>query len=255
VNCGAIPEGLVESELFGHERGAFTGANSRKLGKVELAEGGTLFLDEIGDLALEAQVKMLRLLEEREFERVGGAETLNMDVRIIAATNRNLEQMVAENRFRQDLFFRLHAFPVTLPALRQRRDDIPLLAAYFMDRMAEHLKKQVVQIEPDALKALQEYDWPGNVRELENVLNRAVIVCEGPVLEAVNFALNFSSFPPDRSEELITPEAYERRYIEQVLEMTGWVIRGPSGAAAVWGVPESTLRSRMKKLGISRKDA
>ncbi|MBT5448403.1 MAG: sigma 54-interacting transcriptional regulator [Gemmatimonadetes bacterium] len=255
VNCGAIPEGLVESELFGHERGAFTGANSRKLGKVELAEGGTLFLDEIGDLALGAQVKILRLLEERVFERVGGTETLVMDVRIIAATNRNLEQMVAENRFRQDLFFRLHAFPVELPALRQRREDIPLLAAYFMDRMAEHLQKQVVQIEPDALRALHEYDWPGNVRELENVLNRAVIVCEGPVLQAANLALNVSSLPAGSNDELITPEAYERRYVEKLLEMTGWVIRGPRGAAAVWGVPESTLRSRMKKLGISRKNA
>ena len=255
VNCGAIPEGLVESELFGHERGAFTGASSRKLGKVELAEGGTLFLDEIGDLALAAQVKILRLLEERIFERVGGTETLAMDVRIIAATNRNLEQMVAENRFREDLYFRLHAFPVELPALRQRREDIPLLAAYFMDRMAEHLKKKVVQIEPDAIRALREYDWPGNVRELENVLNRAVIVCEGPVLKAANLALNISSLPADSSDELITPEAYERGYIEKMLEMTGWVIRGPRGAAAVWGVPESTLRSRMKKLGISRKDA
>jgi DNA-binding NtrC family response regulator/ligand-binding sensor domain-containing protein len=255
INCGAIPAGLVESELFGHERGAFTGANSRKLGKVELAEGGTLFLDEIGDLALEAQVKILRLLEERIFERVGGTEVLTMDVRIIAATNRNLEQMVAENHFRQDLFFRLHAFPVELPALRQRREDIPLLAAYFMDRMAEHLKKQVVQIEPDALRALREYDWPGNVRELENVLNRAVIVCDGPVLKAVNLALNVSSLPVDPSDELITPEAYERIYIEKVLEITGWVIRGPRGAAAIWGVPESTLRSRIKKLGISREDA
>ncbi len=255
VNCGAIPEGLVESELFGHERGAFTGANSRKLGKVELAEEGTLFLDEIGDLALEAQVKMLRLLEERTFERVGGAETLDMNVRVIAATNRNLEQMVIEKCFREDLYFRLQAFPVKLPPLRQRREDIPLLAAYFMDRMAEHLQKQVERIAPEAVLALKDYDWPGNVRELENVIKRAVIVCKETVLKVENLALGVGSLPGAVDDEFITPEAYEKLYIQKILEMTGGVIRGPQGAAALWGVPESTLRSRLKKLNISRKGA
>jgi len=173
INCGAIPEGLVESELFGHEKGAFTGATHRKLGKVELAENGTLFLDEIGDLPMDAQVKLLRLLEEKSFERVGGTETLAAKVRVIAATNRDLERMVAEGTFRADLFYRLQGFDVPLPPLRQRPEDIRLLAIYFIERMAEHLHKPVTQLSDEALARLQQSDWPGNVRELEHAVRRA----------------------------------------------------------------------------------
>ncbi len=251
VNCGAIPEGLFESEIFGHERGAFTGATSRKLGKVELATGGTLFLDEIGDLPLQAQVKMLRLLEEGTFERVGGSETLRMDVRVIAATNHNLESLVADQSFREDLYFRLHAFPVKLPALRERLGDILLLAVYFMDRMGGQLRKEVERITPEAVAELQKYHWPGNVRELENVIQRAVIVCDGPALEPAHLALGTTNLTGGLDEAL-TPDEYERLYIERLLEKSEGVIRGPRGAAKIWGVPESTLRSRMKKLKISR---
>jgi len=182
VNCGAIPDSLVESELFGHEKGAFTGAVSRKLGKAELARGGTLLLDEIGDMTLEAQVKLLHLLEERAFERVGGTERLAVDIRIIAATNRELETMVEDGSFREDLYYRLQVFPVRLPPLRERREDIPLLALHFMERMATHLSKKVTGIEPEAVTALQSYSWPGNVRELEHAVQRAVIVCRGSVI-------------------------------------------------------------------------
>jgi DNA-binding NtrC family response regulator/ligand-binding sensor domain-containing protein len=253
VNCGAIPEGLFESEIFGHERGAFTGANARKLGRVELASGGTLFLDEIGDLGAQVQVKILRLLEEGTFERVGGTRTLKLDVRVIAATNRNIEQMVMDKTFREDLYFRLHAFPVTLPPLRDRREDISLLANYFMDRMAEHLRKGIDTITPEAITALERYHWPGNVRELQNVIQRAVIVCETSALAPPHLALGPGSVPGSLNGELITPEEYEKLFIQQLLEQSRGVIRGPEGAAALWGVPESTLRSRMKKLGISRK--
>ena len=252
VNCGAIPGGLFESEIFGHERGAFTGATSRKLGKVELATGGTLFLDEIGDLPLQAQGKILRLLEEGTFERVGGNETLAMDVRVIAATNHNLEDLVAEGEFREDLYFRLHAFPVKLPALRDRLGDISLLAVFFMDRMASRLRKEVDRLAPEALAALERYPWPGNVRELENVIQRGVIICDGPVLEPAHLALGPGILKGAIEEKLISPEEYERLYIESLLEKSDGVIRGPRGAAAIWGVPESTLRSRMKKLNIPR---
>ena len=252
VNCGAIPEGLFESEIFGHERGAFTGATDRKLGKGELAAGGTLFLDEIGDLAPQVQVKILRLLEEGTFERVGGARTLTLDVRVIAATNRNLEQMVIDKTFREDLYFRLHAFVVTLPALRDRREDIQLLASYFMDRTAERMRKKIERITPEAVAALEDYHWPGNVRELVNVIQRAVIVCEGEALGPAHLALGPGSVHGSLNSELVTPEEYERQFIQRLLEESQGVIRGPRGAAARWGVPESTLRSRMKKLSISR---
>ena len=250
VNCGAIPENLVESELFGHERGAFTGAIARKLGKVELADGGTLFLDEIGDLPLAAQVKLLQLVDERTFERVGGTETLKPDVRIVAATNRDLQQMVHAGQFRGDLYFRLQVFPVRLPPLRQRRDDIPLLALYFMERMAAHLHKGVTHLAPESLSALQAYDWPGNVRELEHAVQRAVIVCRGAAIQTRDISLG--SAVQDSVEEFVTLEAYERRYISRVLEQTGWVIGGEQGAAAILGLNESTLRGRLRKLGIER---
>ncbi|MBT4498874.1 MAG: sigma 54-interacting transcriptional regulator [Gemmatimonadetes bacterium] len=252
VNCGAIPEGLVESELFGHERGAFTGAVSRKLGKVELAKNGTLFLDEIGDMPLEAQVKLLRLLEERTFERIGGAESLSAEVRVVAATNRDLRKMVDERRFREDLYFRLQPFPVRLPPLRERREDIPLLALYFMERMAAHLSKPLESLSMEAMQALQEYDWPGNVRELEHVVQRAVILCPGVEIQAREIFLDPGQTAADPAAEILPLEEYERRYIRDVLEKTGWLIGGEQGAATRLGLRESTLRSRMKKLGIVR---
>jgi DNA-binding NtrC family response regulator/ligand-binding sensor domain-containing protein len=250
INCGAIPANLVESELFGHEKGAFTGATSRKLGKVELAEGGTLFLDEIGDMPLEAQVKLLRLLEERTFERVGGTEILNSDARVVAATNRDLEQMVQRGEFRRDLYFRLQAFPVTLPPLRERQDDIPLLAAYFAERAAANLGREAVPLEPSALLPLERYDWPGNVRELEQIIQRAILLCSGPTLGAADILLPGAAVPG--TEEILPFREFERRYILQVLEKTGWVVKGDRGAAALLGMHDSTLRGRMRKLSIHR---
>jgi transcriptional regulator with GAF, ATPase, and Fis domain len=252
VNCGGIPEGLVESELFGHERGAFTGAVSRKLGRVELAQGGTLFLDEVGDLTQDAQGKLLRLLEERTFERVGGTETLRADVRVIAATNRDLKQMVFDGKFREDLYFRLRAFPVRMPPLRERREDIPLLAAYFVELMALHLNKKVPYLAPDALALLNAYDWPGNVRELEHAMQRAAVVCRGAEIRAKDIVLEFGMAGEGSADTVMTLEKLEQRYIREVLERTGWIIKGARGAAALLGVPDSTLRSRMKRLGISR---
>jgi len=254
VNCGAIPEGLVESELFGHEKGAFTGAASRKLGKVEVAEGGTLFLDEIGDMPLGAQVKLLRLLEERTFERVGGTQTLKAETRVIAATNRDLKRMMSEGKFREDLYFRLQAFPTRLPPLRERREDIPQLAEYFIRRMAAHLNKQVTHLTSEALALLNAYDWPGNVRELEHAVQRAVIVCRGPAIQVRDIVLETEREDKDSSEEVVTLEEVERQHIQKVLERMGWVIRGPHGAAALLGLNEATLRFRMKKMGIRRSE-
>ena len=253
VSCGAIPESLVESELFGHEKGAFTGAVARKLGKIELAAGGTLFLDEIGDMSLDGQVKLLRLLEEGTFERVGGTETLPADVRVIAATNRDLPQMVAAGTFREDLYFRLEVFPVRLPPLRERGVDIPFLAVYFMERMAAHLNKAVTHLEPEALAVLETYNWPGNVRELEHTLQRAVIVCRGPAIRAGDITLERRKSGEGTAGERVSLEEMERRYIGEVLEETEGVIRGQQGAATILGLPPSTLYSRMKKLGIERK--
>ena len=252
VNCGAIPEGLVESELFGHEKGSFTGAVSRKLGKAELAAGGTLFLDEIGDLAPAAQTKLLHFLEERSFERVGGTETLRVDARVIVATNRDLRGMVDAGTFREDLYFRLQAFPIELPPLRARREDIPALADYFLERMGAHLNKKVTHLTPEALSVLQEYAWPGNVRELEHVVNRAVIVCQGPAVRAGEIVLESRPSAGEPAEEIVTLEEFERQYIRKVLEKTGWVVKGPRGAASLLGMPATTLQSRMKKLDIVR---
>ena len=252
VTCGGLPEGLVESELFGHEKGAFTGAVSRKLGKVELAEGSTLFLDEIGDLSPEAQAKLLQFLEDRTFERVGGTETLRADVRVVAATNRDLRGMVEAGTFREDLYFRLQGYIVELPPLRERREDIPQLASYFMEQNAAHLDKRVTHLAPDALVALRAHDWPGNVRELQHVVGRAVIECSGPGIHAEDILLETGKPVEPASEEIVPLEEYERRYIRRVLEQTGWVVKGPRGAATLLGLHEGTLRSRMRKLGIKR---
>jgi DNA-binding NtrC family response regulator len=253
VNCGAIPEGLVESELFGHEKGAFTGAVTRRLGRFELAEGGALFLDEIGDLALSAQVKLLRFLEDRVFERVGGEKSLKADVRVIAATNRDVAQMMAQRQFREDLYYRLWEFTLQVPPLRERREDIPMLAAYFLLRMARHLNKGVTHLTPGALALLSGYDWPGNVRELEHAVQRAVVVCQGPAIRPEEIVLESRKTDRETSEEVVSLEENERRHIRRALERTGWVIKGAQGAAALLGVPESTLRYRMKQLGITRR--
>ena len=261
VNCGALPDNLIESELFGHERGAFTGALSRKLGKVEVAAGGTLFLDEIGDLPMAAQVKLLHFLQDHTFERVGGTLALTADVRVVAASNRDLPRMVQEGTFREDLYFRLQVFPLVLPPLRQRQADIALLATYFMEQMAAHLNKPVQGFHPDALRVLENYKWPGNVRELEHVVQRAVIVCRGVEIGKENLTLVDDLGPEESAssasvgggiDDLPTIEEHERRYILQVLEATGWVIRGPRGAANILGLHDSTLRGRMRKLGIVR---
>ena len=251
VNCGAIPEALIEAELFGHEKGAFTGAVSRRLGKIELAAGGTLFLDEIGDMPLEAQVKLLRVLEERTFERVGGSRVLRADVRVVAATNRDLRRMIGEGSFREDLFFRLQGFDVRLPPLRERREDIPLLALYFIGPKAAHLAKAVSGLSRAAEVALVAHAWPGNVRELQHAIERAVVVCRGETIELGDLSLGEATRAAPNAE-MLTLEDVERRHIVAVLEDTGWRVSGARGAATVLGLKESTLRFRMKKLGIAR---
>jgi DNA-binding NtrC family response regulator/ligand-binding sensor domain-containing protein len=251
VNCGAIPQGLVESELFGHEKGAFTGAVTRKLGKVELAEAGTLFLDEIGDLSQEAQGKLLQLLEEKTFARVGGTRTRSVDARVVAATNRDLRAMVSAGTFRQDLYYRLQEFQVELPPLRQRREDIPELAGFFAARMAAHLHKRITHFEEDALAALQASEWPGNVRELEHLVKRAVVVCPGDAVRLDDLVLGEPRLPGIAPVGL-TPEEYERQYLEGVLAACGWQIKGPQGAATRLGIPPATLRGRLRRLGLCR---
>ena len=251
LTCGAFHEQLIESELFGHEKGSFTGAHARQLGRVELAAGGTLFLDEIGDLPLSLQAKLLRLLEERTFERLGGPQTLTAAVRIVAATNRQLERMVAEGSFRQDLLYRLKGFPVRLPPLRERQEDIPALVAHFLTRMAAHLHKPVEGVDSEALARLKHYAWPGNVRELKNVIERAVIVCAGPAVQAADLALGDEDEGPAAGPWPTLVE-HERQYLRRVLRQTGGVIKGPQGAAAILGLHPATLHSRLKKLGVSR---
>jgi transcriptional regulator with GAF, ATPase, and Fis domain len=262
VNCAALSPGLVESELFGHERGAFTGASARRVGRFELAHQGTLFLDEIGDVPPDIQVKLLRVLQEREFERVGGAQTLRVDVRLVAATNRDLEARVAEGKFREDLFYRLHVFPIRVPPLRERLEDVPLLATYFAQRFAQQLGKATPRIGAATLAQLAAYDWPGNVRELANVIERAVILARGAELELGPDVLPSSRAPASRAvtpaateagDALLPLEEVERRHIRATLDATGWRIGGPDGTAARLGLPDSTLRSRMKKLGITRR--
>jgi len=251
LNCAAIPSNLVESELFGHEKGAFTGAATRRLGRFELADGGTLFLDEIGELPPDTQAKLLRVLQEHEFERVGGQTTIKVDVRIVVATHRDLKAMVKDGSFRADLYYRINVFPVELPPLRQRREDIPALAAHFLKKFSTEHGKPIDGVSARALERLQAYDWPGNIRELQNVIERATIVCRGGVLEVPPLGDNAgpSSAPPATAIDL---ESVERRHIIQLLADRNWVIEGRSGAAAALGLAAGTLRSRMKKLGIER---
>jgi formate hydrogenlyase transcriptional activator len=250
INCAAIPTGLLESELFGHERGAFTGAITQKIGRFELAHGGTLFLDEVGDIPLELQPKLLRVLQEKDFERLGGTRTIRVDVRVVAATNRDLAEMVEDRQFRSDLYYRLNVFPLRVPSLRERAEDIPRLVRYLIQKYARRMDKVIESIPAEEMEALVKYHWPGNVRELENLLERAVILARGQVLH-----VPLSELAP-LSEAATVPTqtlaAAEREHILRVLHDTHWVIGGPRGAAARLGMKRTTLQSRMQKLGITR---
>lgn len=250
VNCAAIPAGLIESELFGHEKGAFTGALARKIGRFELADRATIFLDEVGEIPLELQTKLLRVLQEGEFERLGSPKTLAVNVRVIAATNRDLDREVREGRFRSDLFYRLKVFPIHVPALRDRTQDIPLLVSYFVKKFATAMGKKVESVPVKAMEMLKPYPWPGNIRELEHVIERAVILSQGPELELGDW------MPKDQAMtgpgSAATLEEVERAHIIAVLTHTNWRVSGEKGAAKILGLNPTTLEARMKKLGISR---
>ena len=252
VNCAAIPTGLLESELFGHERGAFTGAIAQRIGRFELADGGTLFLDEVGDIPLELQPKLLRVLQEQEFERLGSTRTRRVHVRVVAATNRNLDEMVAAGTFRNDLYYRLNVFPITLPPLRERPEDIPPLVRYFVQKFARRMNKRVETVPADAMAALAQYAWPGNVRELENAVERAVILTSG---SALRVPLSEFRARPAALTGVATLEATERQAILRALHDTNWVLGGPHGAATRLGLKRTTLQSRIRKLGIHRSTA
>ena len=254
LNCAAIPTGLLESELFGHEKGAFTGAISQRIGRFELANRGTVFLDEIGEIPLELQPKLLRVLQEREFERLGSARTLRTDARLIAATNRDLAALANEQKFRQDLFYRLNVFPINVPALRERREDIPMLVRHFAQQFSRRMNKTIETIPSETMAELTEYEWPGNIRELQNLIERAVILSSGPTLDIPANALpkRLTSTPTPREVEASTLEDADRRHIIAALEGTNWVIAGPNGAATRLGLKRSTLQFRMRKLGIVR---
>jgi formate hydrogenlyase transcriptional activator len=251
INCAALPAGLLESELFGHEKGAFTGATVQRIGRFELANHGTIFLDEISELPLELQPKLLRVLQEREFERLGSSRTIRTTARLVAGTNRNLKSMVSEQKFRADLFYRLNVFPLELPALRDRPEDIPVLANHFVRCLSMRLNKHIESISSETLEAFLRYSWPGNIREMQNIIERAVILSQGTVLK-----IPLSEFGVEASHEIEnrgeTLEEVERRHILSVLNDTAWVFSGPRGAAARLGIKRSTLQFRMKKLGISR---
>ncbi|WP_026603386.1 sigma-54-dependent Fis family transcriptional regulator [Methylomonas sp. 11b] len=252
VNCAAIPAALIESELFGREKGAFTGALSKQVGRFELADGSTLFLDEVGELPLDAQAKLLRVLQEKQFERLGNPKPIKVDVRIIAATNRNLSQEVAEGRFREDLYYRLNVFPIQLPPLRERREDIPKLVETFVQEFAAGMDKNIVAVDKNSLQGLCLYDWPGNIRELRNVIERAVILTKSPILKIALPIDGLGTVSMPSSSGLASLEEVERQHITHVLEACGWRVRGQGGAAAILGLNPNTLESRMTKLDIRR---
>ena len=271
INCAALPAGLVESELFGHERGAFSGALQRRVGRFELANQGTLFLDEIGEIPLDVQVKLLRVLQEREFERVGSSQSIKTDIRIIAATNRDLPAAMVTGKFRSDLYYRLNVFPLTLPPLRQRRDDIPLLAHFFVKKYASRIGRRIEAIHADSMRYLTDYDWPGNIRELENIIERALILASSEVLEIAPEMLSVASavLLPQQTDTATTTaiasqpvlpktigemHSVQREHILKVLRAVDWIVEGENGAAKLLGMKPATLRHRMKKLGISRVD-
>jgi formate hydrogenlyase transcriptional activator len=249
LNCAAIPLGLLESELFGHEKGAFTGAVIQKLGRFEAASGGTLFLDEIGDIPLELQAKLLRVLQEQEFERLGGTVTRRVDVRVVAATNHDLAMLVSEKQFRMDLYYRLNVFPISIPPLRLRPDDIPILVAHFVQRFGARMSKRISKISKDAMQALKRHPWPGNIRELQNFMERAVILTNGDILQVP---------APSRlplSTATMTLAGAEREHILQALEESNWVVGGKAGAAARLGLKRTTLADKMRRSGLSRETA
>jgi formate hydrogenlyase transcriptional activator len=254
VNCAAIPSSLIASELYGHEKGAFTGALQRRQGRFELADGGTIFLDEVGELPAEIQIMLLRVLQEREFERVGGSGPIRANVRVIAATNRDLQAAVADGTFRADLFYRLNVFPLDAPALRERRSDVPLLAEYFIHRYAKRVGKRIRSVTKETSKLLQSYDWPGNIRELQNVIERAVIVCDSETLAIDARWLSGQSLatPPVISRSAGTLATHEKDAIEAALKDSQGRVSGPFGAAVRLGVPGSTLESKIKALKIDK---
>jgi len=254
LNCAAIPTGLLESELFGHEKGAFTGAIAQRIGRFELADGGTVFLDEVGEIPLELQPKLLRVLQEREFERLGSTRTLRTDARLIAATNRELQKMVEQRKFREDLFYRLNVFPIYVPALRERSEDIPLLVNHFAQRFARRMNRTIETIPAETMAALTRYPWPGNIRELQNLIERAVILSHGPVLQISLHDLDKNTAPRRDNGKDQTLGAAERTHILAILKETRWVLGGARGAAARLGINRSTLQFRLKKLGIVRPD-
>ncbi len=251
-NCAAIPPGLLESELFGHERGAFTGAITRKIGRFELADKGTLFLDEVGDIPLELQAKLLRVLQEQEFERLGSTQTQRVDVRFIAATNRNLAEMVSSKEFRDDLYFRLKVFPIAIPPLRERKEDIPVLVEFFLQEFSRRMNKQIDTILASTMERLIEYSWPGNIRELQNFIERAVILSTGSTLGA---PLEDLKSPVETTLVAATLKQAESGHILKVLRETRWVVGGPRGAAVRLGLKRTTLMGKMRRLGLSRPEA
>ena len=252
VNCATLPANLIESELFGREKGAFTGADARQIGRFELADGGTMFLDEIGEMPLSLQAKLLRVLQDGEFERLGGSRTLKVDVRIIAATNRDLDEEVHNGRFRKDLFYRLNVFPITSPPLRRRKEDVPLLIHHFVAKFNKKIGKKIETVSKATMDALQSYHWPGNVRELESIVERAVITSAGPALQVLDRFAPARTSEEATSQELKALSTMEHDHIRQVLQQTGWRIEGKDGAAAILGLNPSTLRARMLKSGIRR---
>ena len=258
VNCATLPEALVESELFGHEKGAFTGADRQRKGRFELADGGTILLDEVGEIPLSTQAKLLRVLQEGEFERVGGSSTIKVNVRIIAATNRNLHNEAMAGRFRQDLFYRLNVYPITIPPLSQRREDIPLLVSHYARQIGERLGKSITEVPAQVIREFVDYNWPGNIRELQNVIERAVIISSDGVLRLAEPLVQTTTEPSGESQSVRDPLKIsalgdaEREHILRALDATGWRIEGPNGAAAMLKLNPSTLRFRMKKLGLTR---